>query len=357
MALAIQKGGKDCIETISKALECIECGKVEDASNLLVAVKSDGSKLETLVQETLKQLERLELDQIAKEKDINYKIGQLVQKEEELKVKIDATKSSSETRIAQLKQEQWRFEYKVKEANVDLQRAQQRTDEAEEYLAKARRDRRKSSNTGGGIGGAAGGILGGVIGFFVGGPPGAIAGAALGSVSGSVGGKAIAEAESYVGAASANLNQARQHKSRCESYLSSSIYEVTKCIQERDREISTLSNQIRPLESEISKLKQEREKHHEEVRRIREFIVFMKEAQNFWGEFGIAVNSGTGRADLLQNLIDKAKKNQNPEFTARVIKSRASKRTIASFIDAWDEVEHMVHEDRVTVYLSSLTCN
>ncbi len=357
MELAIEKGGgKDCVETISKALQCIGSGKVEDAAKLLGTVRNNGSRIEALVQETLQQLEPLELDHIAKMEDIMRKIGQLGRDEEELQTKINTTKSYAETKIAQLKQEQLRNEQKASEARDDLRRAEQRTSEAEDYLAKARRDRKKSRDTGGGIGGAGGAVLGGVVGFLVGGPVGAVAGAAVGGAGGAVGGTAIGEAESYVGKARDNLNRAQQHKNRCESALSNTRCELEKCIRERDREVSNLSDRMRSLNGEVNQLQQERQKHHEEAQRIRELIVFMKEAKHFWGEFGIAVNGGTGRTDLLQKLIDKAKTKQNPEFSARIMNSKGTKKTIASFMDAWEEVEHLVRNGRVTYWcVPSLT--
>ena len=345
MALAIQKGGgKDCIETISKALKCIGCGKIEDASKLLGTVKSHGSKLEALVQETLQQLEPLELEHIAKVEELMREIGQLGRNEEELQTKVNTTKSYAETKIALLKEEQRRNEQKVRDARDDLQRAEQRKNEAENCLDKAKRESETGKGIGGGIGGGLGAMVGGLLGFFVGGPVGVVAGAAIGGTGGAVSGVALGEIEKNVIAARGYLNQTQQHKSRCESAVSDTQNELERCIRERDHEVSTLSDKMTSLNGEISQLQQERQKHHEEAGRIRELIVFMKEAKHFWGEFGIAVNGGTGRTDLLQNLVDKAK---NPELSGRIIKSKAAKKTVASFMDAWEEVEDKVREGRV----------
>ena len=339
--MAVEKG-KDCIETISRALECIQQRKPKAASKLLARVKKDGKRLEEFVQATLEKIEPAEQHYIKKERVLFEEIRELGQSEAEKKEELDTVAVRWDLRIGQLKEEQKANERKVKQAEDDLQSARERLNDAEQRLeiARTKRDRNKSvggklGRTGGALGGAAMGVMFGPLGMVV--------GALVGRAAGGAVGNAIAEAVSDVDEATAALDQAKERSSKCRSKLYESKDEVAKFIQECNREVSSLRNKISTLNEEINRLKQERERCHKEVGSIKELILFLKEASMFWREFEIAVNSGTGRTDLLQKLIDKAIGKDRP-FLVRFFRSRGTQTAVSSFIEAWNEVENSVCE-------------
>ena len=266
----------------------------------------------------------------------------LGQSEAEKKEELDTVAVRWDLRIGQLKEEQKVNERKVKRAEDDLQSARERLNDAEQRLeiARTKRDRNKSvggklGRTGGALGGAAMGVMFGPLGMVV--------GALVGRAAGGAVGNAIAEAVSDVDEATAALDQAKERSSKCRSKLYESKDEVAKFIQECNREVSSLRNKISTLNEEINRLKQERERCHKDVGSITELILFLKEASMFWREFEIAVNSGTGRTDLLQKLIDKAIGKDRP-FLVRFFRSRGTQTAVSSFIEAWNEVENSVCE-------------
>ena len=339
--MAVEKG-KDCIEIISRALECIQQRKPKAALKLLATVKKDGRRLEEFVQATLEKIEPAEQHYIKKERVLLEEIGELGQREAEKREALRVTEVRSDLQIAELEKQQKENERKVEEAENDLQSAQERLTDSEHRLEIARTKRDRNKSVGGKIGRYGGAFYGALMGVMFG-PLGMIAGALVGCAAGAAMGEAIGRAVSDVDKAKADLDRATRHRSRCRSKLFDSKNQVEKCIQTCDREKSSLRDKISTLNREINRLKQERERCHGEVGRIKELIVFLKEASMFWGEFGIAVNSGIDRTDLLQKLIDRAK-GKDRSFSRRFFRARGTQTAVSTFIEAWDNVEKIVCE-------------
>ena len=339
--MAVAKG-EDCFSIISRALQCIQQRKPKAASKYLARVKKDGAKLKEFSQAILNKLESAEQHHIEREEELMENVGELAESVEKKKNELKATQKRSDLRIRQLEEDREENERKLKIAESELQKAQKQVNDAQRLLEAAEKEREKNKGFSAGAG-VGSGVAAGVAVGAIAGPLGAVIGGVAGAFVGAATGIAIGDAISGVEKAEANLKQAKECSGMRSCKLRDCKTAVQECIQERDREISRLSNKISTLEKEIGLLDQERTRCHDEVGTIRELIVFLKKASVFWSEFEIAVNSGTGRTDLLQTLMDRATA-KDQSYLRRFFRSLGLQTSVSSFIEAWNEVENIVRD-------------
>lgn len=345
--MAVAKG-EDCFSIISRALQCIQQGKPKAASKYLARVKKDGAKLEEFSQAILNKLESAEQHHVERDKELMENVGELAESVEKKKNELKATQRRSDLRIRQLKEDREENERKLKIAESELQGAQERANAAQRRLKTAEKEREKYKGFGADVGARVGAVAGVLLaGAIASGPFGVFIGVFVGAVAGKATGMAIGDAISGVNEAEANLKRANECSGMLRSKLRNCENTVQECIQERDREISRLSNKICTLEEEIGLLDQERTRCHDEVGTIRELIVFLKKASVFWSEFEIAVNSGTERTDLLQTLMDTATA-QNQSYLCHFFRSPGLRTSVSSFIEAWNEVESIICDGKLS---------
>ena len=105
-----------------------------------------------------------------------------------------------------------------------------------------------------------------------------------------------------------------------------------------EQQVSSVAAEIQSLQRQIEEQKQNRLKCHQEVDNIRELIVFMKKARDFWDLFRVQAQDGKSRAELLQKIVDRAKEHQR---WWSVVRGSGTQTIATSFMEAWEKVETM----------------
>ena len=298
------KNGRDCVAAVSTALQLIQQGKPEAASNQLVSLKKDGEELTKQSQTLVKRLEPVELYYRKEEEEIMKKIGELGRKEEELKGRKRTIEAGLVGKRAVLQDNTKR-----------LQDAKNDSARAEELLRKAKKKRKKAKRKGAWVGGA--------VGLVVGGPVGAVLGAGAGGA-----GASAAHKHGVDGARSA-VRRAEEDLGRAKGSL-----------EQSERDVSRIQAEIVQLGGEVEQQKRKRLESHTKVDEIRKVIVFLKKATQFWELFEDAAKHGVSRTDLLNKIVNKTKEREDLSLLTRGGTQKVAK----TFMEAWECVEAMIDD-------------
>lgn len=288
---------KKCTAPIKEIIHLVQAGKVKEASSKLATLRGDGDKIVTSIEGLIAQQESLECSLIQKEEDIMRKIGVRAREEQELKNKLVTKRFELDTKKTALQQ-----------ANTKLEVARREYDEARKKKAEAEREEERDVRTGA--------ITGAVVGLLLG-PIGALVGAGLGAGVG----KIVAE-----------LNEAVDRANAAVQRRSTDVNNAGKSISDFQQQVQSIEDQIGIQERVLAALHEERKICHDEVTKIKEEIVFLKQAMEFWSLLKLRAEESVDATKLVTTLMIKA--SEKP----KLLFGRGTKIVAQTFIDAWDAV-------------------
>lgn len=298
---------QDSLEDVKDVLVDIKNGL--DVSTKLHRLREDSDRLSAEAQQLAKRFEGVEAYYISQVETIQREIGDLGQREEELKKKKQSEMVNLEFKQSVLRQNK----QELSSAEVELTRAKQK-------LEKAKEEERKNIRTGAIIGAAVLGIFGAGIGAGV--------GAIVNSFS-----NEVSEAEDKI----------KRRRSDCE--------EAKSEVEKIDGQISRIQSEINQNVTRTEKLRRKRLNFHTTAGKIKDAIVLIKRSTEFWELFKQTSEHGSNRTSLVEGIVNRCKEREN------LLNSGASKKIATTFLEAWEKIQEAAIEGNAFHFLHiEFTC-